>query len=1483
MKATRKKWIFVFLMTTLLFISCLPQKKYEVIDGLNNDAFARRFSLSDSAKIISQKAITKSIKENYKEGEVRAYNNLAYFYFYKMRLDSANVYIEKAQNMRGYFTDKLENTITDICKAKIYQIKGEYYNAYQIYERINLSKVKQEDSLYYWTEAEYYISKAIYEHYFNQNKEGYKSAINLLNKIDTIKLDVPEKLYTNYALAENYFNLCIQDTILLEKESHLDKAWHYYLASLNEPEIKKYDYFLANNYEGIGNIFTKINDTTILKKHENELNITLKNLGWQDNINVLDVKLPLFFYDKSRQLFLNSTNWYQLVALDYYRAQFYLERNNLAEAYTILKGWINKDSLYNSPIWSARFYSSLSIADTNVENRKQWNEKYAYYQNSISREQVMKLFDKQLSASKQHDFYFVVFISSLLVFALIVFFLVQKYNHKKNKQKSNYSNDLKGLIGIGISIMSNFNIIHNQLGKENFIKKLYSDLNKLKCIKDLPQFIIILYTYNSDEKKLDRMSCVDKDIDVNSYELSDTERPAIGCFIDTREYINGVDFSDRYESILNDYCFNNWETDYEQYCKKKKIKYEKKNTFISDKRPKSLMFIPLCKVEKKEVFGVLSFQTTRKNAFKEKNGQNIYKQEFRLVSEQVNSVIEKSYQLQEDEQQENLLSTIDKVQTSIIALAPDSEQTTTMDILTNKIRKYFDCEYCGIGKVIQSDYFDLAWDYDVPEGKEKKDISSIKKYDGDFVKEAFENKDYKDKRIVHFNKNMIDNQRGVNKNIDYYENNILQSQKIEDITVIKRIDENSGYIQLINKKHEIVEGNVITARLSGFLLSFEAAEKLRIQKDTNSINDIRQENQYVIKEILPKVMDYLSKEFNAPIISFRIPLYNVGIDNKVRYQLREIYVSDKISQHVEIEEYYRTDRKLLNEKEISFHNDLRCYFAENEKTFSTEDESNYRKKLEKYGVKDISSNYYFLPVFREVMNKCYIDDSKECCMSQVKTWSNCNRFDNIFGFFNLKLYTNHPPEKIMRERLRNLSNQISDLFKSVRELNDANHMDKFKKGLKGVDINWDQKKLDEYIAELLQKSTDAKICSIYRYWRLVHPTIEKETLYLSASTARNVYDFNKKIPINENLDSHKIRESGKDFQNIYSIVYERKKPIYFYSLKDAIDNGIAPDYIELLSGTDENLSVVLNESSILFPILNRHDKCVGVISLIGKALDTHFISESFWYHDVRFVEFFINIINRIYDIKDADDDKTKILHQMTHELKHPLKHIIPKNEAIINRYVDKTNPEKKTYLVGVSKLLYDKLVDNYNYSKLFKCIIDDVYTLGKPIDLSIERISNAKEILLQIVRLVEPNDEGEPNEAKVMDIKIQTNISDLLYLDADKDRIAQVFVNLLNNAVQYSHRHTTINIYYSKERYNDKSWHEIRFTNFGIGINEDEKVKIFEYQYRSRYAQAIRPTGTGIGLSVVKRIMKAHGGECLVIQCNNPTVIAVRFPDKGNN
>ncbi len=103
---------------------------------------------------------------------------------------------------------------------------------------------------------------------------------------------------------------------------------------------------------------------------------------------------------------------------------------------------------------------------------------------------------------------------------------------------------------------------------------------------------------------------------------------------------------------------------------------------------------------------------------------------------------------------------------------------------------------------------------------------------------------------------------------------------------------------------------------------------------------------------------------------------------------------------------------------------------------------------------------------------------------------------------------------------------------------------------------------------------------------------------------------------------------------------------------------------------------------------------------------------------------------------------------------------------------------------------------------------------------------------------------------------------------ADPDRLMQVLINLIHNAIKFTPIGGTITLSVERQRIPDVSHPGqrliVRVSDTGVGIPPDEIARIFERFYKVDKARAGNEGGTGLGLAIAKHIIQAHGGEIWV-------------------
>jgi signal transduction histidine kinase len=161
-----------------------------------------------------------------------------------------------------------------------------------------------------------------------------------------------------------------------------------------------------------------------------------------------------------------------------------------------------------------------------------------------------------------------------------------------------------------------------------------------------------------------------------------------------------------------------------------------------------------------------------------------------------------------------------------------------------------------------------------------------------------------------------------------------------------------------------------------------------------------------------------------------------------------------------------------------------------------------------------------------------------------------------------------------------------------------------------------------------------------------------------------------------------------------------------------------------------------------------------------------------------------------------------------------------------------------------------------------------------------------EKLLSEVASTLEP-------KARKKSITIDCSVSPTLPpAQGDSERLRQVFVNLVDNAIKFSPEGGTIRAVATLASPANRDAEagfsllepqrrmvEVRVIDSGIGIPEEERGKIFDAFYQIDSSSTREHEGTGLGLSIVKRLVDAHGGKVLVT-ANEPTgvVFSVLLP-----
>lgn len=228
----------------------------------------------------------------------------------------------------------------------------------------------------------------------------------------------------------------------------------------------------------------------------------------------------------------------------------------------------------------------------------------------------------------------------------------------------------------------------------------------------------------------------------------------------------------------------------------------------------------------------------------------------------------------------------------------------------------------------------------------------------------------------------------------------------------------------------------------------------------------------------------------------------------------------------------------------------------------------------------------------------------------------------------------------------------------------------------------------------------------------------------------------------------------------------------------------------------------------------------------------------------------------------SEDGQVKGVIVMLHDIT-----AIRRLEKMRSEFVANVSHELRTPVTsikGFSETLLDGAMEDLEISRSFLTIINeesdrlnrlitDILDLSKieqkKMPLKIEKV-DLVQLVHETVRLVR-------EEARARDITIYLPLSTDSTLDADRDRLQQVILNLVGNAILYTLEGGEITITVEEIGANQV---ELTVSDTGIGIPQEHLPRIFERFYRVDKARSRESGGTGLGLAIVKHLVESHHG-----------------------
>jgi two-component system sensor histidine kinase BarA len=249
-------------------------------------------------------------------------------------------------------------------------------------------------------------------------------------------------------------------------------------------------------------------------------------------------------------------------------------------------------------------------------------------------------------------------------------------------------------------------------------------------------------------------------------------------------------------------------------------------------------------------------------------------------------------------------------------------------------------------------------------------------------------------------------------------------------------------------------------------------------------------------------------------------------------------------------------------------------------------------------------------------------------------------------------------------------------------------------------------------------------------------------------------------------------------------------------------------------------------------------------------------------------------------LKELDRLKSNFLATVSHELRTPLTSIIGYSEMLAEGIAGPLAPEQEEFvrtIHGKGEQLLTLIMGLLDLSKLESGTM--------PLRHSNTRI---EPILSEVVSTLTPAARKKGVELRREPSEAEASFE----LSGDPERLRQVFVNLVDNALKFTPKGGTVSIRTELAGSGDDGDEsgvvllapvrralEVRVADTGIGIPPAERSRVFDAFYQVDSSSTRQFGGTGLGLSIVKRIVEAHGGS-VRIEGNQPTgaVFVVTLP-----
>lgn len=257
---------------------------------------------------------------------------------------------------------------------------------------------------------------------------------------------------------------------------------------------------------------------------------------------------------------------------------------------------------------------------------------------------------------------------------------------------------------------------------------------------------------------------------------------------------------------------------------------------------------------------------------------------------------------------------------------------------------------------------------------------------------------------------------------------------------------------------------------------------------------------------------------------------------------------------------------------------------------------------------------------------------------------------------------------------------------------------------------------------------------------------------------------------------------------------------------------------------------------------------IVIVSPIGQTVHTLCSSAPLFNFENRVIGA-VSIFQDITELRQLDRLKDEFLSIASHELKNPLTVVKGYVQLLgrINQSTSSPDNSRQLKILSVVERELTRLTDLTN-------VLLDVSRIqlgGLKLDLKPTELVGLVRRQIERVSVL-----AEQRRQVTLDCPLET-IEGIW----DRDRIEQVILNLIDNAIKYSPRGGLVKV---TIRLVDESQVIVSIVDQGLGIPESDLERVFERFYRTEPGRSSGAPGTGLGLYVCRQIVTAHGGQIIL-------------------